>query len=79
VHQVNPGRGDEVVDVRDERLGHRVHQRRRGISVTAVAGEERCRPRAMLQPRLPHVQVHPVDRLDLQHDMAGKDISSRPR
>ena len=79
MHQVDSGRGDEVVDVRDERLGHRVHQRRAGVGVAAVAGEERGRSRAVLQPGLPHVQVHPVDRLDLEHDMPGKDISSRTR
>ncbi len=77
--QVHPGRGDEVTDISDERLGHRVHQRRAGVGIAAVAGEERRRPAAVLQPGLPYVQVHPVDRLDLEDNMPGKDISSRTR
>ena len=79
MHQVQAAGADEVMDIRDERLGHRVHQRRAGICMAAVTGEERGRPGAVLQPGLPHVQVHPVDRLDLEDDMPGKDIGGRTR
>jgi len=79
MHQVQPAGVDEVVDIGDERLGHRIHQRRGGVGVTAVAGEERGRPRAVLQPGLPHVEVHPVDRLDLEDHMAGQDIGGGTR
>ena len=49
------------------------------VAMAAVAGEERGRSRAVLQPGLPHVQVHPVDRLDLEDNMPGNDIGSRTR
>jgi hypothetical protein len=68
-----------MMDIGDERLGHRVHQRRGGVGVTAVAGKERGCSRAMLQPWLPHVQVHPVDRLDLEDHMPGQDIGGGTR
>jgi hypothetical protein len=31
----------------------------------------------MLQPRLIEVQVHPVDRLDLEQHMTGQHVASR--
>jgi hypothetical protein len=43
-HQRQAARGDKPVDVGDERLGHRVHQRRRGVVVAAVADEKPCTP-----------------------------------
>jgi hypothetical protein len=45
----------------------------------AVAGEERRNPAAILQLRLVDVEVHPVDRLDLEQHMAGQDISGGTR
>ena len=66
LHQLQPAGGDEAVDVGDERLGHRVHQRRGGVVVAAVADEEALHPAAVGQPGLPHVEIHPVDRLHLE-------------
>jgi hypothetical protein len=71
--------GDEAVDVSDERLGHRVHQRGRGVVVAAVADEEALHPTAVGQPGLPHIQVHPVDRLHLEHHMIVEDIGDAAR
>ena len=76
VHQVQAVRLREVVDVRDEGLGDRVHQRGRGVLVTPVPDEEDRDPAAALQPGLIDVQVHPVDALDLQHHVIGQDVSS---
>jgi hypothetical protein len=78
-HQLQPARGDETVDVGDERLGHRVHQRRRGIMKAAVADEEALHPAAIGQPGLPHVQIHPVDRLHLEDHVIGKHIGDGAR
>jgi hypothetical protein len=58
---------DEVMDVRHERLGDRRHQHRRRVLVPPVTDEERRDAAAVLQSRLIDVQVHPVDRLDLEN------------
>jgi hypothetical protein len=79
VHQFQPARGDETVNIGDERLGHRVHQRRRGVMKTAVADEKALHAAAVGQPGLPHVQIHPVDRLHLEDHVIGKDISDGAR
>jgi hypothetical protein len=79
VHQFQAAGGDEVMDVRDERLRHRVHQRRGRKLVTAVPDEEAASPGAVLQPGLPDVEVHPVDALNLETHMIGKDISNSSR
>ena len=76
VHQVQAVRLSEVVDVRDEGLGHRIHQRGRGELITPVPDEEDRHPAAVLQPGLIDVEVHPVDALDLQHHVIGQDVSS---
>jgi hypothetical protein len=68
-----------MADVRDKRLAHRVHQRGRGIGVAAVTGEEARHPAAVSQPRLPHVQVETVDRLDLEPHVIGQDIGHGAR
>ena len=47
-----------------------VHQRRPGIGLPAVTGEERGRSRAVRQTWLEDVD-HPVDRLDLEDDIAA--------
>jgi hypothetical protein len=44
-----------------------------------VSHEERGDPGAVLQPRLVQVQVHPVDRLDLEQHVTSQHISSRTR
>ena len=74
----SPGR-DEVMDVRHERLGDRRHQHRRRVLVPAVADEERRDPAAVLQLRLVDVEVHPVDRLDLENHVLGQDIGCGAR
>jgi hypothetical protein len=77
--QFQPAGGDEAVDVGDERLGHRVHQRRGGVVVAAMGDEEALHPTAVGQPGLPHIQIHPVDRLHLKHDVIVEDISDAAR
>jgi hypothetical protein len=67
-------RGDEVVNVRDERLAHRVHQCGRGVQVAAVTSEKSRHPAAVGQARLPDIEIHPVDALHLERHMIGKDI-----
>jgi hypothetical protein len=37
------------------------------------------RPARVLQPRLIQVEVHPVDRLDLEGHVAGQDIGNGAR
>jgi hypothetical protein len=70
---------DEPVNVANERLGHLGHQRRGGVDESPMADEEHASPTRVLQPRLVHVEVHPIDRLDLEPDMARQDISDTAR
>jgi hypothetical protein len=77
--QLQAAGGDEAVDVSDERLGHRVHQGGRGVVVAAVADEEALYPAAVGQPRLPDVEIHPVDRLHLEDDVIVEDIGDAAR
>jgi hypothetical protein len=79
VHKFQTAGGDEAVDVGDERLGHRVHQRGRGVVVAAMADEEALHPTAVGQPWLPHVEIHPVDRFHLEHNMIVEDIGDAAR
>ena len=44
-----------------------------------VGDEEALHPTAVSQPRLPHVQIHPVDRLHLKHSVIIEDISDSAR
>jgi len=69
----------EPVDRGDEALGHRVHQRRGGERRPAVTTEEPDHPVHMLQTRLIDVEVHAVDRLDLQAHVPGQDICDAAR
>ena len=78
-HQVQSPRGEEMTDVRGERRRHRGHQRRGGKPVAPVPHEERSDPRAVLQPGLVQVQVHAIDRLDLEQHMTSQHIASRTR
>jgi len=41
--------------------------------------EEPGRPSGVLQPRLVHIEVHPVDRLDLEPHVPGQDIGNGAR
>jgi len=68
-----------MIDVRCERGGHRRHQRGGSEQVTPVPGEERRDPGAVLQPRLVDVQVHAVDRLDLEQHMTGQHVGGGTR
>jgi hypothetical protein len=68
-----------MADIGHERRGHRRHQRRGRKPVPPVPHEERGDPRAVLQPRLVHVQVHPVDRLELEQHVTSQHISGRTR
>jgi hypothetical protein len=79
VHQVKAVAVHEVADAVDECLGHRGHQRRGGEPVAAVEVEERGRAARVLQQRLVDVEVHPVDRLDLERDMPVQDIGHGAR
>jgi len=44
-----------------------------------MLGEELHRAAGVLQPRLVHVEVHPVNALDLDADMPGQDIGNGAR
>lgn len=77
--QLQAPRGHEAMDVGDERLGHRVHQRRGRIVMTTVANEETLDPATVGQPRLPHIEVHPVDGLHLKGHVTSKDIGDTAR
>ena len=44
-----------------------------------VPDEERRDPGTVLQPGLVQVQVHPVDRLDLEQHMTSQHIGGRTR
>jgi hypothetical protein len=73
-----PG-GDETVNVRDKRLGHRIHQRRGRILMTAVTDEKPRDPATVGQPWHPHVEIHPVDRLHLKTHVISKGIRGTAR
>lgn len=79
VHQVQAVPVDERADRGHERLGHRGHQRRGREGVTPVEVEEPGRPARVLQQRLVHVAVHPVDRLELERDMPIENIGHAAR
>jgi hypothetical protein len=68
-----------MIYVGDEPLGHLGQQSRRSIGEPAVANEEARRLGCVLQPRLVQVEVHPVDRLDLECNVAGQDIGNGAR
>jgi hypothetical protein len=44
-----------------------------------VADEEALHPAAVGQPRLPHVEIHPVDRLHLEDHVIVEDIGDAAR
>jgi hypothetical protein len=79
MHQLQVVGRDEGVDLRHERLGHRVHQRDGGVLVAAVTDEEPRDPAAVGQPRHPHVQVHPVDGLHLEQHVLAQDVGDAAR
>ena len=69
----------EPVDRGDERLADRIHQRRGGERRTPMPAQEPHHPVHVLQPRLIHVQIQPVDALDLQRHVLIKDIADAAR
>ena len=77
--QAPPARIDVMADVGGEPLGHRQHQRRGDEPVPAVLAEEVVDPLAVLQPRLPERQHHPVNTADLQRHVTGQDLSGSTR
>jgi NAD(P)-dependent dehydrogenase (short-subunit alcohol dehydrogenase family) len=82
--RIPPGTGsgillDEAFHVMDEASAEGSQQRRGGERLPAVKPQKRRHAPLRLQPRLVHVQVHPIDRLDLEHHMLGQDISSGTR
>ncbi len=79
VHQRHLVLGGEPVDVRDEGLADRVHQRGRGELVPQVGSQEADHPERVLQPRLIHVEIHPVDALHLEVHVLIEDIRHRTR
>jgi len=68
-----------MADVRSELPRHRRHQRRGGEPVPAMPDEERGDPGAVLQPGLVQVEVHAVDRLDLEQHVISQHIGGRTR
>jgi hypothetical protein len=71
--------GRELVDTGDELPGHRSDQRSRGDREATVTRQRADHLAGALKLRHKHVQVHAVDRLDLQPHVAGQDITSRAR
>jgi hypothetical protein len=55
-------------------LRHRLHQRRRGEGMAAMTAEELYHPALILQGRNIHVQIHPVDALQLERDVLIQDF-----
>ena len=47
--------------------------------MAAVADEETLHPGAVSQARVPHIEKHPVDALDLEHHMISEDIGDTAR
>jgi hypothetical protein len=45
--------------------------------VTAVADEEALHPAAVGQPRHPHVEIHPIDALDLEQRVIAQGMTAR--
>jgi len=69
---------DEFLDVADERLGHRRHCSRRRKALAVMNPQVAHHGPHSLQVRHVDVEIHPVDRLKLQHDMITQHIGYRP-
>ena len=59
---------------RHEAFGYRVHERRGGECVAAMAAEEFHDSALTLQGRNVHVEVHPVDALQFERDVMIEDL-----
>jgi hypothetical protein len=77
--QVQAALVDEPVDRRHERPRDRGHHRPRRERQPPMTLEEPDHAQLPLQLGHVQVQVHPIDRLDLQRDVARQDISSGTR
>src|SRR5262249_3145378 len=69
---------DEPLDRGDEGLADRLHEDRGRKRLPAVEAEERGDATVRLKARLVHVEVHAVDALDLEGDVAAQDIGDGP-
>jgi len=69
--------GGIVLDVGDELLRHRCYQRRRGDRGCAVPHQEPDHLPGALEFGDEHVEVHPIDALDLELNVIGQDIGNR--
>ena len=78
-NQINALVVDESIDVANERFRHRRHRRRRGKTLAPMNPQVAHHGSNRLQMRDVDIQVHPVDRLDLQHHMVTQDFRRRSR
>src|SRR3982751_1377376 len=72
LHHRNLSLFRECIHGRDKAFADRVHQGAGNKRVSAMVAEEPDHAQFPLQLRYVHVQVHPVDSLDLQADVIGK-------
>ena len=72
--QRNAVQFDEPLHIGDESLADQLHQRRRRKRVTPMKSEEIHHALVILQPRLIHAEIHPIDTLDFQSVMFIEDI-----
>src|ERR1700726_1189762 len=70
---------DELIDVANKRFRHRCHRRRRGKTLAPMNPQVAHHGSHRLQMRDVDIQVHPVDRLDLQLHMLTQDFRHRSR
>ena len=68
---------DELIDVANKSFRHRRDRRGRGKTLAPMNPQVADNSTNRLQMRDVDVQVHPVDRLDLQHHMVTQDIRHR--
>ena len=75
----DPALTGERLDRGDERFGDRRENRAGDHREAQMMPDEPGHRPGMLQPRLVHIAIHPVDRLDLEHRVPGKDITRAAR
>ena len=71
--------GGVVLDIGDELSGHRRDQRGRGDREPAVPHQVTGHLAGALQFGDEHVEIHPIDALDLELHMIGQHIMNRAR
>ena len=77
--QVDPLVLAEALDVLDEALGERVHEGRGGEGVAQVAPEEADDTHLVLEFWHVHVEVHPIDGLDLEGHVVAQHVGHTAR